>query len=159
MELTAVYFTGTPVEARAALTRLQTSFPGAWVDRIDAAERGIAARAEIRPPSELTWGGAPVSVGPEAGPGYAIQLDAWLLDEGLRALTRLELVDRHRLYRTTVAVDGAVWERLRLGFFPKLEDARAVLGALARSFPDAWIARVEPDEQIALAGIAIAHAR
>jgi hypothetical protein len=152
-------FYATPVEARAALTRLQTSFPGAWVDRIDAAERGIAARAEIRPPSELTWGGAPVSVRPEAGHGYAIQLDAWLLDEGLRALTRLELVDRHRLYRTTVAVDGAVWERLRLGFFPKLEDARAVLGALARSFPDAWIARVQPDERIALAGTAIARAQ
>ena len=146
-------------EARAALTQLRASFPDAWVDRIDAAERSAAARAEIRPPSSVARAAAPASVGPDKGRGYAIQLDAKPLDERLLALARLELLDRHRLYRTTVDLNGAVWERLRLGFFPKLKDARALLRELQRSFPDAWIARVEPDERIAFAGTVLARAR
>ncbi len=56
-------------------------------------------------------------------------------------------------------MNGALWERLRLGFFPTLEDARAVLRDLERSFPDAWIARVDPDERIAFAGTTLARAR
>ena len=152
-------FYATHGEARAALTQLQATFPGAWVDRIDAAERSAAARAEIRPPSDVARDAAPAAAGPEAGRGYAIQLDASPLDKGLRALARLELLDRQRLYRTTVDVNGALWERLRLGFFPKLEDARAVLRKLEPSFPDAWISRVEPHERIALAGTAIARVR
>ena len=152
-------FYATHGEARAALTQLQASFPDAWIDRIDAAERSAAARAEIRPPGDVAAVTAPDAAGPQERRGYAIQLDAWPVDEDLRALTRLELLERQRLYRITAAVDGAVWERLRLGFFPKLEDARAVLRKLEPSFPGAFIASVGTDERIAFAGTTLARAR
>ena len=150
-------FYATHGEARAALSQLQASFPGAWVDHIDAAERGAAARFEIRPSSDVAAEAAFAPAAADEARDYAIQLDAWPLDEGLRVLTRLELLDRHRLYRTTVDVNGAVWERLRLGFFPSLEDARVVLRKIERSFPGAFIARVEPDERIAFAETTLAR--
>ena len=56
---------------------------------------------------------------------------------------RLELLEGHRLYRRTIVADGVVWERLRLGDFARIEDARAALRALRASYPDAWIDRAD----------------
>lgn len=152
-------FFATQGEARAALAQIQTSFPGGWVDRVDTAERSAATRFEIRPTSVSAAEAAFAPAAGDEGQGFAIQLDAWSLDEGLRTLTRLDLLGRHRLYRVTADVNGAVWERLRLGFFPNEADARAVLDALEGSFPGAFVARVEPDERIAFAGTTLARAR
>jgi len=127
-------------QARAARARVAPHFPDAWIDRAKSEDQTAALEGPI---PVTGWAAAP-GPGPNA---YVLQLGARAAHEGLRALTRLELLDRHHLYRSTVERDGETWERLRLGFFPSRESAEAVLRELGGSHPDAWVARVDPDEQ------------
>jgi hypothetical protein len=76
----------------------------------------------------------------------------------LSPLERLELLPAHRLYATRVEVDGRVWQRLRLGFFPSLTAARSVQSRLEPSFPGAWIAPVNEAERQASETTALAQA-
>jgi hypothetical protein len=115
-------------DARAALARLAPHFPDAWIDAAGAVERTLVSE-----------GGAV----PVATPAWTLQLGARPVGARVRALARLELLEGHRLYRRTVVADGVVWERLRLGDFARIEDARAALQALRSSYPDAWIDRAD----------------
>ena len=45
------------------------------------------------------------------------------------------------LYVSDIELDGQVWHRLRLGFFPSEEAARQALAQLGDQFPKAWIGR------------------
>lgn len=130
-------------EARAALARVAPQFPGAWIDRADSAERAASRAGAI-----ASDDADPPGAGGEA-PGWVLQLAARAVDDDLRGLTRLELLDRHHLYRTVSDEDGETWERLRLGFFPSRESALAVLRELEGSHPDARVARVAPEEALA----------
>jgi hypothetical protein len=85
----------------------------------------------------------------EAAGAYALQLAAWPLEDGLRSLTRLELLPRQRLYRSTAEERGETWERLRLGFFATRAEAERVLRELAPSHPGARVARVAESERAA----------
>lgn len=128
-------FFSSPLEARAALESLAPHFPGAWIDRVGEAERAA---------SDSAWTSQGAAAAPRSPRLFALQLGARPTGERLRALSRLELLDRHRLYRSTVQVEGATWERLRLGYFPTFQEAKAVLSRLEASYPEAWIARVDP---------------
>ena len=75
----------------------------------------------------------------------------------LSPLERLELLQAHRLYGTRVEVDGRVWQRLRLGFFPSLTAARSVQSRLEPSFPGAWIVPVSEAERQASETTALAQ--
>lgn len=119
--------------ARDAIGRLQPHFPGAWIEEAGLAEQEASAHQAIEAPARFQAGR--VSLAARTGdPVYTIQLRARPLDGRLRALSRLELLEQHRLYRRTVESRGAVWERLRLGDFPSVEAARAVLRALRSLF-------------------------
>ena len=48
------------------------------------------------------------------------------------ARPELETLSRFTLYTTRFVKDGAVWNRLRLGFFPTKEAAEEVLASLLR---------------------------
>lgn len=135
-------FFPTLAAARAAAARLQANFPGAWIDEASAAEREASAGDAIETP-ERFGPGATALAHTSGEPFYTIQLRSEAVDGRLRALTRLELLEQHRLYRRTVESRGAVWERLRLGDFASFEAARAVLRELQASYPDAWIDRSE----------------
>jgi len=76
---------------------------------------------------------------------FAIQLRSVPLAAGPTPLPLLA-ASEFRLYRTTVEVEGEVWERLRLGFFDDAKAARRQLAQLGRSFAGAWIVRVSPSE-------------
>jgi hypothetical protein len=98
------------------------------------------------------------TVGPEPGEdrcGVAriVERTRWL-----SPLERLELLQEHRLYGTRVEVDGRVWQRLRLGFFPSLTVARSVQSRLEPSFPGAWIVPVSEAERQASETTALAQA-
>ena len=69
-------------------------------------------------------------------------------------LPRLDLPDGYRLFRTTFENDGRVWERVRVGFFPTLANARAMRSRLEPRFPGAWIDRVPGAQRIASSGMA-----
>ncbi len=78
---------------------------------------------------------------------FAIQLRSVPLAAGPTPLPLLA-ASEFRLYRTTVEVDGQVWERLRLGFFDDEKAARHELSQLGRSFSGAWIVSVSPSERM-----------
>lgn len=50
------------------------------------------------------------------------------------------------LYVTTIALDGRVWHRLRLGYFENIEQARLAKRKLRETYPKAWIARATRQE-------------
>ena len=133
-------FFATLEQARAARARVAPHFPDAWIDRAGSEEQATSLEGAIASTGRI----ATPSPGSSA---YVLQLGARAAYEGLRALTRLELLERHHLYRSTVELDGETWERLRLGFFPTRESAQAVLRELGGSHPDAWVARVDPGER------------
>jgi hypothetical protein len=105
-----------------------------------------AARARLGPDFAGAW------IDREGAGAWALQLAALPLDEGLRSLTRLELLPRHRLYRSTLEEDGETWERLRLGFFDTHAEAERVLHELAPGYPDARVAAVGAPERAAALG-------
>jgi hypothetical protein len=76
----------------------------------------------------------------------------------LSPLERLELPQAYRLYVTQVEVDGRVWQRMRLGFFPSLTAARSVQSRIDPSFPGAWIVPVSEVERQASETTALAQA-
>ncbi|MDJ0852710.1 MAG: hypothetical protein QNK04_30440 [Myxococcota bacterium] len=137
-------FFATPGEAQSALARVERHFPGAWIDRVDAAELAASEAQRIERPGradvtrERSWR--------HGEQGYAVQLLASPADDRLRALTRLELLGRHQLFRSTVEEDGEIWERLALGFFPSADAAEAVRRQLVETYPEARVERARPPE-------------
>jgi hypothetical protein len=107
-----------------SLARVEAATPATPSPRPIAVLPGVAALGERR---------------------FAIQLRSVPLAAGPTPLPLLETAE-FRLYRTTVEVEGEVWERLRLGFFDDEKAARRKLAQLGRSFAGAWIVRVSPSE-------------
>ncbi|MDH5555729.1 MAG: SPOR domain-containing protein, partial [Alphaproteobacteria bacterium] len=60
-----------------------------------------------------------------------------------------------RLYTTVFTKDGKRWNRLRLGFYPTLQDARNALPAIKVSYPGAWVAKTSAAERQASASTAV----
>lgn len=85
-----------------------------------------------------------------AGSRYAINLES---SRSRISAEQLELAQGTRgqvAYITEVTVNGAQWQRLRLGFFSTEEDAKRVLAKLQGKFPQAWVTRTTAEE-VALA--------
>jgi hypothetical protein len=144
---------------------LRKAFPGAWVLRVPATERKLAATSRVRLPSAAP---APVPTPapprvvakpkpkPKAAPVaasasgvYAVQLSL-----SARATNPATLPDRpelaaHTLYETSYVKDGTTWYRLRLGFFPTAAAAARVQRALDGAFPGAWVLKVPAAERAA----------
>ncbi len=152
-------FFASAAQASAVRGWLEPHFPGAWVDRVDARELAESERGTIQLPERLA-NATPAPTRPDDSSHYAVQLRASPVDERLRALTRLELLDRHRLLRDTVEADGEVWERLAIGFFPSRKAAEAELERLVASSPEARVERVgRPGDAPAAPGPDLAFAR
>lgn len=142
-------FFPTLAAARAAAARLRPDFPGAWVDGVEPRELALSGSQSIELPSPRGSRGdalaTPLRVAALDGSRlFAVQLRASPPDERLRALTRLELLERHRLYRTTVEAGGELWEHLSLGDFPSAEAAEAVRRQLQPSYPSAHVESWQP---------------
>ncbi len=149
--------------ARSMLARLEPSFPGAWIVPVSAAERAAAVGPPPEPAAETRIAAATPAPPPPAPKAptdpaplyaYVIQLRATQQSAVSPPLPRLDLPDGYRLFRTTFEKDGRVWERVRVGFFPTLADARAMRSRLEPRFPGAWIDRVPGAQRIASSGMA-----
>jgi hypothetical protein len=113
---------------------------------------------DAAPPAARVEGGLAPTVGPRPGEDRCSVARIAERTRWLSPLEHLELLQAHRLYGTRVEVDGRVWQRLRLGFFPSLTAARSVQSRLEPSFPDAWIVPVSEAERQALETTALAQA-
>ena len=132
-----------PLEARVAPLEVEAT-------PLDRESPAASAAAPIE--------GAPVpTVGPGPGENRCSAPRIGERTRWLSPLERLELLQAHRLYGTRVEVEGRVWQRLRLGFFPSLTAARSVQSRLEPSFPGAWIVRVSEAERQASETTALAQ--
>jgi tetratricopeptide (TPR) repeat protein len=80
---------------------------------------------------------------------YAVNLESALSpfsEGGLPAAAELR---RYRLYTTQIMIEGRLWYRLRLGFFPSRKAAGDVREALLKEYPRSWITKVTPAERAA----------
>lgn len=121
---------------------------------------GEAPGAESAPVVAASSSGSPGNAGMPAPPepptltegaeDSAPAAEAPSFDEWIGSLDRLHPLEGGRLYRTRVALDGRGWERLRLGVFPSLAEARAALARLAPHFPGAWIDRAGSADRAAV---------
>jgi hypothetical protein len=98
---------------------------------------------------------APPTTAPEAPPEpapeyvYVIQLQARPKSGISPPLPRLDLPEGLYLFRTSFEKDGSVWERVRVGVFPTLAEARAMRARLEPRFPGLWIDRVPSAQHVA----------
>jgi hypothetical protein len=125
--------------------------PGSTIGRRDT----VSAPPQPAPRPAATARPAPETP-PDPAPRYVyvIQLRATRQSAVSPPLPRLDLPDGYRLFRTTFEKDGRVWERVRVGFFATLADARAMRSRLEPRFPGAWIDRVRGAQRIASSGMA-----
>jgi|GEM_PF-463790 len=84
-----------------------------------------------------------------AGNQYAINLQSTLQPVDMSTLPNLELLKQYQLYTTEVELEGHLWHRLRLGFFPDEQSANKVYAQLKNDFPREWVASVTRSEQAA----------
>ncbi len=80
----------------------------------------------------------------------AIQLKTTLRVIEPSTLPQLDVIHRYELYTSEHKSQGRVWHRLRLGFFPDVASACAVLSQLKRHFRDARVVGVSSPEREAL---------
>lgn len=83
---------------------------------------------------------------PQTASDYIVNLESTRVAPSRALLAALPVPSDSRLYVSDIVVDGAVWHRLRLGFFASEAAARAALTPLVGRFPKAWIGRAEPQE-------------
>jgi cell division septation protein DedD len=122
------------------------------------------ARPEPPAPPDRFERPAPVPVGSgsdddEEDAGYAIQLGATPLSEGVPPLPLIGLPSGLRVYQTRAERSGDAWTRTRVGPFATRTEARAMLELLGSRFPGAWIVAVPPsaaDTDVALPGPPVA---
>lgn len=79
---------------------------------------------------------------------YAIQLATYDDPPGPAAIPA-DILQRYRLYVQQATKDGAVWYRLRLGFFADLAEAQNVQQQIRDRFPGSWVTKVQPEERAA----------
>lgn len=88
--------------------------------------------------------GAAVTVAPPAGAQisgrYVLNLESSTVARPLPDPASLGLEGPLLLYSMQSPVDGRIWNRIRLGFFPTKEAALAIQNRLQSRYPRAWIA-------------------
>ncbi len=72
---------------------------------------------------------------------YAINLESSLVPVNLSTIAEKELFKGYSLYTTSSEIDGNLWHRLRLGFFPTEKTANEVLKSLLNVYPQAWVTK------------------
>jgi len=78
---------------------------------------------------------------------YVITLESSVTPFDSSVKRRLKSFAAYRLYTTTAKLDGKLWHRLRLGFFPNKKAASAAQKKIKKSFPGAWIAKAPESER------------
>jgi len=78
---------------------------------------------------------------------YAINLQSTQESLDKKSIPNLSLFKNHRLYTTSVKLNGKSWTRLRLGFFKTKQDALVAHKKLLKYFPDAWVTIVSELER------------
>lgn len=72
---------------------------------------------------------------------YAINLESSLKTIDPASIPKLELFQTNSLYITQSEVDGKIWHRLRLGFFPTEHAANKALNDVQAYYPQAWVTK------------------
>lgn len=72
---------------------------------------------------------------------YAINLESSLSEIDLSSVPKREIFQTHSLYRTQSTLDGKIWHRLRLGFFPTEQAAKQILSEALKYYPQAWVTK------------------
>jgi len=90
---------------------------------------------------------AALATGDTTGTSYAINLASSQSHFTPDDLPRLEVLQANRVYTTVFRKDGITWQRLRVGIFESLPEAKAARAGLEAHYPDAWIAEVSPAER------------
>lgn len=149
--------------ARRRAQELAERFPGAWVARVDAAERNAAEAAPARagggtaPPtgssepaarSQSTPPPQPAAAQvPASGDGaYVVQLFTRQEGERLGSVPVHALFRSKTLYVLPAQVEGKASRRLRLGFFSSESEAQEALSELHEGFPEARVERADAAE-------------
>jgi len=78
---------------------------------------------------------------PVRGGNYAINLESSLAPINKSAIAKQDLFEGYSLYTTSTEIDGQIWHRLRLGFFPTKKAANEVLKGLQNVYPQAWVTK------------------
>ena len=78
---------------------------------------------------------------------YAINLQSTRDPLDKKSIPNLSLFKNHRLYTTTVKLNGQTWTRLRLGFFKTKQNALDAHKKLVKYFPEAWVTIVSENER------------
>lgn len=88
---------------------------------------------------------------------YIVNLASFRRIPTLADAAGVAVPDGRRLFFSEALIDDVTWYRLRLGDFASSQEARAALPTLGHEFPDAWIARRDPDAvDVELIGAAVA---
>ena len=77
---------------------------------------------------------------------YVLNLQSKRGELDAALLAALPRIPGTSLYVSDIELDGQVWHRLRLGFFPSEQAASEALAQLGGQFPKAWIGRAAPVE-------------
>ncbi|MFQ5509077.1 MAG: hypothetical protein ACE5FN_07050 [Leptospirillia bacterium] len=139
-------FFSTAAAAGKVQRELLDDFPGAWVTRVDAAERdaGMAGGLVRRAPSTSRTTATPATPPPGT---LAVQLRLSERPPNPKALPDLPVLSEYWLYTSETKRKDKTWYQLRLGFFTNSADAAVVRDKLTADFPGAWITRVSSAER------------
>lgn len=89
---------------------------------------------------------APAGAGPSRGE-FAINLESAREPLTAPSLATLGVAAGMRVYLAKANIDGAEWNRLRLGFFASEKEAAAEMARHRERYPRAWVVRVGPVER------------
>ena len=79
-------------------------------------------------------------------PVFVVNLGSSLRPPATADSPDLVMAADHKVYFTTVQLDGKTWYRIRLGFFDSKESAAAQLEKVKQQYPTAWIDRASEAE-------------
>lgn len=78
---------------------------------------------------------------------YAINLESSLAAIDISAIQKQGILQTYSLYTTQSKVDGQIWYRLRLGFFPSQQAANKALKGVKEKYPQAWVTKVPQSDR------------
>jgi hypothetical protein len=111
-----------------------------YISVLPAAKTSPSERANKQPRGRKERDGAR-RVAPVFGPEtpFVLNLESSIQPLPIPKLTELERPGLYIPYTTRFEIEGAVWYRLRLGFFPTRKAAMEVLQQIKTRFPRAWV--------------------
>jgi tetratricopeptide (TPR) repeat protein len=89
---------------------------------------------------------------------YVINLASDTNPIEVTAVRRIPAFANHHLYTSQTRVNGRLWHRLRLGFFPDVRSAERAIEGLAATYPQAWIAQAPGSDTDSRSGTTVAMA-